>query len=145
SGRGEPHSPALTRLGRSVGPSWLKRAESGVPSSHVRVPPPPARCVPTRAAARFRRLVVGFGLCLVASVGPLGAQAITEVKAVRYTTYGDYTRVVLDLDGRVGNSLGSLSDPDRLYVDLAQTRPGPAVIGGRIAVGDTLVRLIRVG
>lgn len=67
------------------------------------------------------------------------------MKAVRFATHGDYTRVVLDLDGRVGYSLGSLSSPDRLYLDLADTRPGPAIMGRRIAVDDTLVRLIRVG
>jgi Domain of unknown function (DUF5916)/AMIN domain len=128
----------------------LRGAESGgVASSRVRVPPLPGRGVPARpgvpAASRFRRLAVGFGLSLAIVVGPLEAQTITELKAVRFATHGDYTRVVLDLGGPVGHSLGSLSSPDRLYLDLADTRAGPAVMGRKIAVDDTLVRLIRVG
>jgi N-acetylmuramoyl-L-alanine amidase len=78
-------------------------------------------------------------------VGPLEAQAVTELKAVRFATHEDHGRVVLDLDGRVGYSLGTLSSPERLYLDLVDTRPGPALRGGRIAIDDALVRLIRVG
>jgi hypothetical protein len=81
----------------------------------------------------------------LAAVERVAAQADTELRAVRHGTHGEYTRVVLDLAGRVGYSLGALSSPERLYLDLADTRPGPAVSGARLAVDDTLLRALRVG
>lgn len=76
---------------------------------------------------------------------PLEASSTGSLKAVRFAAHGDRTRVVLDLDGRVAYSLGRLSGPDRLYLDLANTRPAAAVRHRSIAVNDALVRLIRVG
>src|SRR4029453_2561556 len=68
-----------------------------------------------------------------------------ELKTVRFAVDGDSKRIVLRLDATVAYSLGRLSAPERLYLDLVDTRPGPALRGGRIAVDDALVRLIRVG
>ena len=101
--------------------------------------PPPAWWV------SFRRSAAGLTLSLAAIAGTAGAQGAYELKAVRFSVHGDVRRVVIDVDGRVGYSLGSLPSPQRVYVDLAATRPGPALSGGTIAVGDELVRRIRVG
>ena len=105
----------------------------------MRAPPPPAWWV------SFRRSAAGVTLSLAAIAGTAGAQDTYELKAVRFSVHGDVRRVVIDVDGRVGYSLGSLPSPQRVYVDLAATRPGPALSGGTIAVGDELVRRIRVG
>lgn len=90
-------------------------------------------------------LAVGFALSVASLVDPLEAQGTGTLKTVRFAEHGDHRRVVLDLDGRVAYSLGRLSAPERLYLDLVDTRPGSALRSGRIAIDDALVRLIRVG
>jgi Domain of unknown function (DUF5916)/AMIN domain len=76
---------------------------------------------------------------------PLEASSTGRLKAVRLAAQGDHTRVVLALDGQVAYSVGRLSGPDRLYLDLANTRPEAALRQRSIAVDDALVRLIRIG
>jgi hypothetical protein len=98
-----------------------------------------------RDRSRPGSLVAGFTLSVAVCVHPVEAQAAGQLKAVRVGTHGDHTRVVLDLHARVDYRMGQLSAPERLYLDLFDTRPGPALRGGRIAIDDGLVRLIRIG
>jgi hypothetical protein len=49
------------------------------------------------------------------------------------------------LDGEPKYRVGRLRDPDRIYIDLADTRVAPALHGQRIPVGDSLLRQVRIG
>lgn len=88
---------------------------------------------------------MGFTLSVASSVHSVEAQVGRTLTTIRLARHGDHTRVVLDLDGRVGYRLGRLSAPERVYLDLFATRPGPALGGGRIVIDDVLVGLIRIG
>jgi hypothetical protein len=98
-----------------------------------------------RVSKDGRTLAAGLALSIASLVDPLQAQGPGTLKAVAFAVQGDHRRVVLELDGRVAYTLGRLSSPERLYLDLADTRPGPALRSGRMAFDDAVVGLIRVG
>lgn len=66
-----------------------------------------------------------------------------EVRGIRVWAAPDNTRVVLDLSGPVSHSLFSLSDPQRVVIDLTETRMADSAAGADAAAG--LVRRIRSG
>ncbi len=66
------------------------------------------------------RLWVGLGLSLLSSLA-----AATELRDVRVWASPDSTRVVFDLDGTTEHTLFTLSNPDRLVIDLKNTRRSP--------------------
>ena len=87
-------------------------------------------------------LATALTLSVAALPHPLEAQGTGRLEAVRYVADGDRARVVLYLDGQVAYTVGRLTFPQRLYVDLADTRPGQGVRSGRIS--GTLVKSVRV-
>jgi N-acetylmuramoyl-L-alanine amidase len=68
-----------------------------------------------------------------------------HVKAVRFWTLGDVTRIAVETDGDFQVRSDRLENPDRLFFDLVGTQPS---LGGRnvtvIPVSDHLVRQIRI-
>jgi N-acetylmuramoyl-L-alanine amidase len=68
-----------------------------------------------------------------------------HVKAVRFWTLGDVTRIAVETDGDFQVRSDRLENPDRLFFDLVGTQPS---LGGKnvtvIPVSDHLVRQIRV-
>ena len=68
-----------------------------------------------------------------------------HVKAVRFWSLGDVTRIVVETDGSFEIRSDRLDNPDRLFFDLEGTAPklgqGPIAV---IPVSDRLVRQIRV-
>jgi len=78
----------------------------------------------------------------------LPAQESTEVrhvKAVRFWTLGDVTRIAVETDGEFRIHSDHLQNPDRLFFDLIGTRPALGQKGITvIPVSDRLVRQIRV-
>lgn len=67
---------------------------------------------------------------------PILGQA-TELRDVRVWASPDSTRVVFDLDGATEHTLFSLSNPDRLVIDLKNTRAS-APVNGQEAKGHIL-------
>lgn len=86
------------------------------------------------------------GILLTAALLP--AQESTEVrhvKAVRFWTQGDVTRIAIETDGEFRVHSDHLQNPDRLFFDLIGTRPTLGQKGITvIPVSDRLVRQIRV-
>lgn len=70
---------------------------------------------------------------------------IATLAEVRYWSNEDYTRVVLQLDREVEFEKSVLSDPDRLYFDLRQTRLEPGLIDRSYPVDGLFIQRIRVG
>ncbi|HYL76324.1 MAG TPA: N-acetylmuramoyl-L-alanine amidase [Bryobacteraceae bacterium] len=98
--------------------------------------------LPKISGARWRLLAA------ILSCATLQAQDSTEVrhvKAVRFWTLGDITRVAIEIDGDFRVRSDRLENPERLFFDLIGTRPalGPKGITV-IPVSDRLVQRIRV-
>ena len=87
-------------------------------------------------------IVVSF--VIAASVLPLEAAEKAEVKNVRYWSSQGYTRVIVDLSLPVEFSKKRLSDPDRLYFDLRNTRISRE-IQNKLPVGDGILKSVRAG
>jgi N-acetylmuramoyl-L-alanine amidase len=80
-------------------------------------------------------------LTLVASAR---ASEKIDVKTIRYWSSPGYTRIVVDLSGSVEFSTNRLSDPDRIYFDLKNSRLKKE-IKTTLPVGDGLLKAVRAG
>lgn len=67
-----------------------------------------------------------------------------DVKGIRYWSSPDYTRVVVDLSGSVEFSTNHLSDPDRIYFDLKNSKLKKE-IKTTLPVGDGMLKAVRAG
>ncbi len=81
--------------------------------------------------------------CAVALTG--ASDEVHRVTAVRFWSLGEVTRVAIETDGDFQVSSDHLSNPERVFFDLAGTRPavGPKAMTV-IPVGDKLIQQIRV-
>jgi hypothetical protein len=71
--------------------------------------------------------------------------AMVQVLGVRTSTQADSSQVVIDLSTDVRFKVGHLSNPERLYLDLSQTRISTQLPSRRITLKDDLVDQIRIG
>ncbi len=85
---------------------------------------------------RTMRALIGFLTILL----PLSAGA-AELRDVRVWAGPDSTRVVFDLDGQAEHSLFTLSDPDRVVIDLARTRRAQTLLAN--LAGKGIVQQVR--
>ncbi len=81
-------------------------------------------------------------LCLL-STSSLASEKVC-VKGIRYWSSGDYSRVVVDLSGRIEFSKNRISDPDRIFFDLKNARLAKK-IKTVLPVGDALLKAVRAG
>ncbi len=75
----------------------------------------------------------------------LHAKRTATVRSIRHWSASEYTRMVIDLDGRVPYQKGLLGNPDRLFFDLSNTMLDGKLSGSPIAVGDRFLKQIRMG
>ncbi|MDD4881601.1 MAG: N-acetylmuramoyl-L-alanine amidase [Gallionellaceae bacterium] len=89
---------------------------------------------------------VWFGL-IAALVWCLPAQAATTIKAVRLWPSPDYTRITLELSKVPEFKYFTLSNPDRLVVDLRDVELTPLLqaLGEQVGPGDAVVSAVRSG
>lgn len=89
---------------------------------------------------------VGIGLLCLLIISPLPSIASDKalVKDIRYWSSPGQTRVVIDLSRPVDYKINRLSNPDRLYFDLASTEI-PVEIKKNLPVEDGILRSIRAG
>ncbi|GAB4388407.1 MAG: N-acetylmuramoyl-L-alanine amidase [Thermodesulfovibrionales bacterium] len=86
--------------------------------------------------------LLAFLLWLAAVHPGLAHAASYEVRDVRYWSYPDYTRVVLELSGPADFTRNRLSSPPRLYLDLKGGRLGKG-LGADLRVSDGILKRIR--
>jgi N-acetylmuramoyl-L-alanine amidase len=67
-----------------------------------------------------------------------------DVKGIRYWSSPDYTRVVIDLSGSVEFSTNRISEPDRVYFDLKNSKLKKE-IKTTFPVGDGMLKSVRAG
>lgn len=85
-----------------------------------------------------------LSFCLAAS--PLWGQPASVLQDLRFWTQGDVTRIALETSGEVEFSEGRLQDPERIFVDLVDTRPKREFRGlaYTVPVDDARVKQVRV-
>ncbi len=69
---------------------------------------------------------------------------LATVSEIRYWSSKDYTRVVIQLDREVEFQKHILSNPDRIYFDLEDTRLRPELNGKIYPVNDLFIKQVRV-
>ncbi len=75
----------------------------------------------------------------------LQAKRTATIRSIRHWSTNEYTRMVIDLDGRVLYQKEMISNPDRLFFDLSNTVLNQEFSGKPIAVGDRFLKQIRMG
>ncbi len=69
---------------------------------------------------------------------------LPQITGVRHWSFPGLTRIVVDLEAEVSFRSERLTGPDRVYFDLPNTRLSPALKGKTLAVGDEIVKQIRI-
>lgn len=95
-------------------------------------------------AHRLLVAAVLFHFFAVLPSNSLGAEGRAEVKNIRYWSSHGYTRVIVDLSRPVEFSRKRLSNPDRLYFDLKNSRIVKE-IQNNLPVGDGILKSVRAG
>jgi N-acetylmuramoyl-L-alanine amidase len=71
-------------------------------------------------------------------------EGLSQIKGVRHWSNPKYTRIVIDLNNKVTYKESQLRNPDRIYLDLLNTRLGPEAKKHFIKIGDSLLKSIRL-
>jgi N-acetylmuramoyl-L-alanine amidase len=88
-----------------------------------------------------------FGLLLFcSSLVLLFSQSDTriEIANLRYHTHPSFTRIVIDIGQLREYNSNQLTSPDRVYVDIYQTKLNPALQGRTITVDNAYINQIRI-
>jgi N-acetylmuramoyl-L-alanine amidase len=72
------------------------------------------------------------------------AEGPPEVTAIRRWVGPNYSRIVIGVEGEVKFETSRVSNPDRIVLDLANSRLSPAMVGKTFPVEDGFLRQIRV-
>jgi N-acetylmuramoyl-L-alanine amidase len=94
----------------------------------------------------------GPGSAAAASLSVAGAESSSEahrsglprVTGVRHWSTPDYTRVAIDVEQEVKFGSQRISNPDRIFFDLRDTRLASTLVGKTFEVDDGFLRKIRV-
>ncbi len=73
------------------------------------------------------------------------SRGLARLTDIRQWAAPDYTRVVIDLESAVKYSVGRLSNPPRIYVDLYGTQAPRALLGKTLPVKSDVLKSVRVG
>jgi N-acetylmuramoyl-L-alanine amidase len=93
---------------------------------------------------KIRRLVLPGFLFVAVFLFPVvsSAQNKVDVTGIRYWSYPDYTRVVVDLSDSTEFSRHRLTGPDRIFFDIKGSRLGPD-LQQKISVGNGMLKSVR--
>ena len=72
------------------------------------------------------------------------ADHLVDVKDIRYWSYPDYTRIVVDLSDSAEFSRHRLVKPDRVFLDIAGSRMDPDM-QRKISIGNRMLTSVRTG
>jgi N-acetylmuramoyl-L-alanine amidase len=81
-----------------------------------------------------------------ASIPPSGGKtsALSHVRDIQFQSNKDYTEVVIGLDGEARYSENHLSEPERIYFDIAHSRLDRNLLDRTFVVSDKLLKQVRV-
>lgn len=101
--------------------------------------------LPHKQAAHLRRPVLLFAFVIVGGLAAAEPKDTHHVKAVRFWSLGEITRIAVETDGDFQVRSDRLENPDRLFFDLVGTLPRLSDQRTTvIPVSDRLVKQIRV-
>jgi len=94
---------------------------------------------------QFLRQLAGLGGVATMSAVPFVAKAATEthVKDIRLSRHNGYVRLVFDLDKAVDHSIFTLNEPERIVLDLKNTKMTHGMVD-RVSA-NSMIRRIRSG
>jgi polysaccharide export outer membrane protein len=77
---------------------------------------------------------------------PASVLPLVQVTGIRQLSEQDSRQVIIDLEAQVRYTMGHLSNPERIYVDLLQTKIDAQLKSRLIdVVGDSLIARVRIG
>jgi N-acetylmuramoyl-L-alanine amidase len=99
-----------------------------------------------RLPRRFISTAIVAATALCAQPPPVGASSEPRIEAIRFWSFGDVTRVAIEIKGEYRLVSDRLDSPPRLVFDLKGIRPPSSTKHGPqiFPVGDRLIRQIRV-
>jgi len=80
----------------------------------------------------------------VAQPAALQKSGLSTVTGIRHWSTPDYTRVAIDVDREVKYEAGRVSNPDRIFFDLPDTKLASVLVGKSFDVQDGFLKKIRV-
>jgi N-acetylmuramoyl-L-alanine amidase/putative methionine-R-sulfoxide reductase with GAF domain len=117
----------------------------------VRQPAAPATRVPAPAAENASAAPPSTGQPTILEDESLGKPAtaaqlatLPEVTGIRHWSTAESSTVVIDLQDQVQYEAHRLTNPERIYFDLHDTRLAAELFGKSLEIGDTLVQRVRV-
>jgi N-acetylmuramoyl-L-alanine amidase len=72
-----------------------------------------------------------------------GIAGPASVQNLRYWSTSDYTRIIIDLDSVAAYKWASLSNPDRMYIDISDATLSKNLINMALEVGDDYLKQVR--
>ena len=76
--------------------------------------------------------------------GDLPRNTLPLVTGIRHWSTPDYTRVAIDLEQEVKYEAGRVSNPDRIFFDLHDTKLASTLVGKTFEVSDGFLRRVRI-
>jgi len=73
-----------------------------------------------------------------------GSHHLPRVTAIRHWSTPDYTRVAIDVEGEIKFGSQRISNPDRIFFDLRDTKLASTLVGKSFDVDDGFLKKIRV-
>jgi N-acetylmuramoyl-L-alanine amidase/putative methionine-R-sulfoxide reductase with GAF domain len=145
-------SVIVVALGLGTGLWWnINRHKSSVTAAPARTATPrPAATVPaqtqtaTTAALPSTDAVEASQEDNVQDASSVATGDRPEVTGIRHWSSADSSTVVIDLQDQVQYEAHRLSRPERIYVDLSDTRLVASLFNKTIDVGDSLLQRVRV-
>jgi len=126
-------------------PSAEPTARPAVMARAVDRPAPAAADATTLAPPAAARVRAEPATTRVRADSPSAAAALVSLTAVRREQLADAARITLELDREVPYQTERIVGPDRVFIDLPQTRAAAPLTGATLPFSDDVVRRIRIG
>ena len=139
----------LFALALGTGLWWRMRPPQGqasVRQTPSTPPQPTARPAepPSTAAPPNPELLISADQNLGTPASPARISGFPEVTGIRHWSSPDSSSVVIDLEDQVQYEAHRLSNPERIYFDLHETRLAADLFGKSFEVADPLIQRVRV-
>ncbi|GBL44596.1 N-acetylmuramoyl-L-alanine amidase [Sulfuriferula multivorans] len=100
-----------------------------------------------KSIARQNTPITSWTLLVALLFAPMLSWAANAVDAVRYWPSADYSRLTLESSGPISYKMFTLSNPERLVIDLEGVEPSTALhdLAGKIGANDPWIAGLRAG
>ena len=129
---------------------WRMRPLDSKAAVRQATPPPaaqpaaPAGESTSGAAPSSPEVTLPEELTQATPVSPAQLAAMPEVTGIRHWSSADSSSVVIDLQDQVQYEAHRLTNPERIYFDLHETRLAPDLFGKSFDIADSLIQRVRV-